>query len=65
MILFLDVVFPDLQRKLINIEKPRAASNLKEYKMKYIPMNNVILKTQDMSQNKTKFYCNICNIVIF
>ena len=28
--------------------------NLKKYKMKHIPKNSVILKTQDMSQNKTK-----------
>ena len=28
--------------------------NLKQYKMKHIPKNNVILKTQDMCQNKTK-----------
>ena len=28
----------------------------KLYKMKHILKNNVILKTQDMSQNKTKLY---------
>ena len=33
----------------------------KLYKMKHILKNNVILKTQDMSQNKTKLYWN-CNI---
>ena len=35
-----------------NVLKP--ADNLKKYKMKHTPKNNVILKTQDISQNKTK-----------
>ena len=43
------------------IRKPRQADNLKKYKMKHIPKNNVILKTQNMSQNMTKLEWN-CNI---
>ena len=31
--------------------------------MKHIPKNNVILKTQDMNQNKT--YCNYNETVIY
>ena len=31
-------------------KETRAADNLKKYKMKHIPKNNVILKTQDISQ---------------
>ena len=31
---------------------------MKKFKKKHIPKNNVILKTQDMSQNKTKLEYN-------
>ena len=51
------------RKKLLKDEKWQPADNLKKYKMERIPKNNVILKTQDTSQNKTKLEWDC--IVIF
>ena len=48
----------------VDFKNQNQPTTWKKYKMKYIPKNYVILKTQDMNQNKTKLEwdCNISTL---